>query len=34
LRVLVGQLKQKIETDPRLPPYRLRADDDGAEARS
>ena len=43
LRVLVGQLRQKIEADPRLPAivltepgvgYRLRADDDGADARS
>lgn len=43
LRVLVGQLRQKIEADPRLPAivltepgvgYRLRADDEAAEARS
>ncbi|WP_119301548.1 response regulator [Dongia deserti] len=43
LRVLVGQLRQKIEADPRVPAivltepgvgYRLRAEDDPAEARS
>lgn len=42
LRVLVGQLRQKIEADPRVPAivltepgvgYRLRVDDDPAEAR-
>jgi two-component system KDP operon response regulator KdpE len=42
LRVLVGQLRQKIEADPRVPTivltepgvgYRLRADDDPADPR-
>jgi two-component system KDP operon response regulator KdpE len=42
LRVLVGQLRQKIEADPRVPAivltepgvgYRLRAEDEPAEAR-
>lgn len=42
LRVLVGQLRQKIEADPRLPAvvltepgvgYRLRADDEATETR-
>jgi len=42
LRVLVGQLRQKIEADPRVPAivltepgvgYRLRADDEAAETR-